>query len=160
MSIVSAGIIYTDSKSRELQIDFAFYFQRKANELKMGTNLDGNVWKVVCEKFFERFTQNLVFEITDAPCQGTSNYLLGGWSFNPNDPTEEYYRVQHLLEDIIKHDFVTKIKMEIIDQFEKNECTHEYFIKAENFAETIKKHYYEVPSTLDVEIAARFIIEK
>lgn len=142
MSTGICGIIRTDIKDISYQIDLAFYFEKIANELRIGTRMGGNISKFVYDKYTGECGKGAVFfELTDSPVDihAEELFALDSCLDNGGNLLERLTRVKMLLEKVLNYKHVVQIDFEVNYLFGESE--HFLCIKVSEFCEKIMEVY-------------------
>lgn len=143
MSTGVCGIIRTDINDVEYEVDLSFYFEKKANEFRIGTKMGGNISKYVYDKYEdEREKGGIIFELTDSPLD---NYAENLFELDGVDNSENLLyrmkRVENLFESLLNHEHVKQITFEVNYLFTESEKPSS--IKLSEFCEKIDDIYHQ-----------------
>lgn len=148
MSLGVCGIIHAGIRDVEFEVGLAFYFEKKANELGIGTTMGGNISKYVYDKYADkRGKVSVIFELTDSPLDNQAGDLFGGDIFgedgyvkNPNLQSR-MDRIQKLFEHLLDYPRVTQIDLEINYLLEGGEIYT--YISVSEFCDKVTEIYSE-----------------
>lgn len=146
MSLCVCGIIHAGIRDVEFEVELAFRFEKKANELGIGTKMGGNISRYVYDKYSnEHGKVSIIFELIDSPLDNQAEDLFGedifeedGYVKNPS-LQKRMDRVQKLFEYLLDYPRVTQIDLEINYLFEEGE---EYkYIRVSEFCDKVAEIY-------------------
>jgi len=116
MSTGVSGIIYANKTDVNYEVELSFYFEKIANEERIGSKLGGNVSKEVYNNYSDMGKDySFIFELLDTPLDNFAEELSGPNMYNIGVTSllDRMRKVQSLFEKILSYKQVTKIMLDI-----------------------------------------------
>lgn len=152
MSTGVCGIVRTNIHDVEYKVNLAFYFEKRANELEIGTKMGGNISRNVYDKYAdERGKGGIIFELTDSPLDNHADDLFGVEYIGDRESLfNRMKRVQMLFEPLLNYENVIQIDLVINYLFEESEDDNVIYIRLSEFCEKVTEIYRECDMYLPV----------